>query len=118
MEVSNLNMQPDSFAADDSWDQPDGYAESHLLARIYQLEQSQQQQQQQFIAMLQRGGGSGGAGRGGSSGASSSSRPKGPLVPGISKADYDRCRKEKRCLRCKQPGHVASDCEKPVSSNW
>jgi len=118
MEVSNLNMQPDPFASDDSWDQPDGYAESHLLARIYQLEQSQQQQQQQFIAMLQRGGGSGGTGRGGSSGASSSSRPKGPLVPGISKADYDRCRKEKRCLKCKQPGHNASDCDKPVSSNW
>jgi hypothetical protein len=121
MEVSNINMQADPFAADGPFDEQDGYGEAQLLARIYQLEQSQQLQQQQFLAMMQRGGGSGGAGRGGSSGASSSSGPrqsKGPLVPGISKADYERCRKEKRCLKCKQPGHNAAECDKPVSSNW
>jgi hypothetical protein len=113
MEVSNINMHADPFAADGAFDEQDGYGEAQLLARIYQLEQSQQQQQQQqFLAMLQRGGG---AGRGGSSGPS---RPKGPLVPGISKADYERCRKEKRCLKCKQPGHNAAECDKPVSSNW
>ena len=121
MEVSNINMQADPFAADGPFDEQDGYGEAELLARIYQLEQSQQLQQQQFLAMMQRGDGSGGAGRGGSSGASSSSGPrqsKGPLVPGISKADYERCRKEKRCLKCKQPGHNAAECDKPVSSNW
>ena len=122
MEVSNINMQSDSFAADGGFDEPDGFAEAQLLSRIHELEQSQQQQQQFIASMLQRGGGAGGAGRGGrSAGASSSSassRRKGPLVPGISKADYERCRKEDRCLKCKQPGHVASGCDKPVSSNW
>ena len=121
MEVSNINMQADPFAADGGFDEPDGFAEAQLLSRIHELEQAQQQQQQQFVAMLQRSGGSSGSGRGRFPGASSSSGPnrrKGALVPGISKADYERCRKEDRCLKCKQPGHVASGCDKPVSSNW
>lgn len=42
----------------------------------------------------------------------------GAKVPGISKEDYERCRRENRCLRCKQPGHVARDCNKPVSLKW
>jgi hypothetical protein len=39
-------------------------------------------------------------------------------VPGISKADYERCRRENVCLRCKEPGHVANTCTKSVRSNW
>ena len=96
MEVSNINMQADPFAADGGFDEPDGYAEAQLLSRIYELEQAQQQQQQQFVAMLQRSGGSSGIRSRCFPGASHrrASRRKGPLVPGISKADYERCRKE------------------------
>jgi hypothetical protein len=35
-------------------------------------------------------------------------------VPGISKEEYERCRKEGLCLKCKQTGHLARDCSKPV----
>jgi hypothetical protein len=42
----------------------------------------------------------------------------GPRVPGVSKADYERCRKEGRCLNCKKKGHVARECTNPASSNY
>jgi hypothetical protein len=38
----------------------------------------------------------------------------GNKVPGISKEEYERCRKEGLCLKCKQSGHLARDCSKPV----
>ena len=36
------------------------------------------------------------------------------IIPGISKEEYARCRKEGLCLKCKQSGHLARDCSKPV----
>jgi hypothetical protein len=39
-------------------------------------------------------------------------------VPGVSKADYERCRKEGRCLNCKKKGHVARECTNPATSNY
>jgi hypothetical protein len=40
-------------------------------------------------------------------------------VPGVSREEFERCRREGRCLRCKQTGHVAKDCHKPVQRlNW
>jgi hypothetical protein len=38
----------------------------------------------------------------------------GNKVPGISKEEYERCRKEGLCLKCKQSGHLARDCTKAV----
>lgn len=38
----------------------------------------------------------------------------GNKVPGVSKEEFERCRKEGLCLKCKQSGHLARDCTKPV----
>ena len=35
-------------------------------------------------------------------------------VPGVSKEEYARCRKEGLCLKCKQTGHLARDCSKSM----
>jgi hypothetical protein len=35
-------------------------------------------------------------------------------VPGITKEEFERCRKDGLCLKCKQAGHLARDCNKPV----
>ena len=44
----------------------------------------------------------------------SSNRPnntrRGPRVPGLSREEFFRLRKEGKCLRCKQKGHFARDC--------
>jgi hypothetical protein len=107
MEVSNINMEQL-----DGWESS-AEAEPQLLAKIRELEQVQQQQQQFIASMFQRGGGN----KGNSGGSSSSSR--GPLVPNVSKADFERCRRENRCLNCKERGsHIARDCKKPFSTNW
>ena len=39
-------------------------------------------------------------------------------VPNVSKEDFARCRQENRCLKCKEIGHVAKECSKPVRSNF
>ena len=43
---------------------------------------------------------------------------RGDKVPGVSKADFDRCMKENRCLKCKQVGHLARECTNPPSLKW
>jgi len=67
---------------------------------------AQQRVQQSLHAMFQRGGGGGG-----------SKGPKANHVPGVSKADYERCRREGLCLKCKQPGHVARECSQQATQN-
>jgi hypothetical protein len=38
----------------------------------------------------------------------------GTKVPGVTKEEFERCRKEGLCLKCKVSGHLARDCDKAV----
>lgn len=76
--------------------------EQQLLSMVQQL----QAQQYALAAAFQKR--SGGSDR---KGAASGSSAK---VPGVSKEEFERCRKEGLCLKCKEPGHLARDCSKPV----
>jgi hypothetical protein len=41
-------------------------------------------------------------------------RSAGTKVPGVTKEEFERCRKEGLCLKCKEAGHLARDCAKSV----
>ena len=41
-------------------------------------------------------------------------RSAGVKVPGVTKEEFERCRKEGLCLKCKEAGHLARDCDKAV----
>jgi len=79
---------------------PDDETTNYLLAQVESLKQqlaSSKKTKSQLNAMF---------------GASSS---KGGKVPGLSYEDYQRCVAEKRCLNCKQVGHVKSQCTNKLS---
>jgi hypothetical protein len=46
--------------------------------------------------------------------ASAKGRSAGTKVPGVTKEEFERCRKEGLCLKCKEAGHLARDCTKSV----
>lgn len=46
--------------------------------------------------------------------ASTKGRSAGTKVPGVTKEEFERCRKEGLCLKCKEAGHLARDCTKSV----
>jgi hypothetical protein len=52
--------------------------------------------------------------RGAGSNSNSKGRGPGAKVPGVTKEEFERCRKEGLCLKCKEPGHLARDCNKSV----
>jgi hypothetical protein len=123
MELSNINLgaededaqqgAADSENGDGPANQPSTSSSSssgptarerHLLNMVQELQAKQRVQDSIHAMFNPRGGKGGGAG---------STR-----VPGVSKADYERCRKEGRCIRCKQTGHIARECTKPVSLKW
>ena len=124
MEVSNLNAYGDDNAAADeekypsesvgSSGSPSDAGDALREMRAMMEEMRAQQKLQQSVSNLFQKGSSGSSGPSGHrrSGTSSS------RVPGVTKADYERCRKEGLCLRCKQAGHVARDCSKPVSLKY
>jgi hypothetical protein len=84
MELGNVNME----ALDD-----ESMSSNELIQRIAALE-STTKQQQQIIAALK----------------TSSSNSGKNKVPGVSREEFDRCRKEGLCLKCKQKGHIAANC--------
>jgi hypothetical protein len=45
-------------------------------------------------------------------------RRSGAHVPDVSREDYERCRRENRCLKCRQPGHIAKECTNQRSLKW
>ena len=117
MELSNLNQEedlgaPSEAAASGSVPLAVGANAGPLdalqeMRALMEEMRAQQRVQQSLHAMFNRGGGGGG-----------SKGSKANHVPGVSKADYERCRREGLCLKCKQPGHVARECTKPVSLKW
>jgi hypothetical protein len=113
MELSNLNQEnehapseidnlggsaPSSGGAVGSSSQSDAIQEMRAMMEEMRAQQS-------LHAMFQRG-------------KSAGPSNKANHVPGVSKADYERCRREGLCLKCKQPGHVARECTKPVNLKW
>ena len=63
---------------------------------------------EQLLAMFHRNSG----------GSARSGNKQKAKIPGVSKADFDRCMKENRCLKCKEVGHLARDCTNPPRLNW
>lgn len=73
---------------------------SQVLAMLQEL----RAQQHALAAAFQKRGGN----------TNSKSRGTGNKVPGVTKEEFERCRKDGLCLKCKEPGHLARDCSKPV----
>ena len=72
-----------------------------LTQALLAMQTSQQQQTQQLLALFQRGG------RGGQRGGGR----KKQQVAGVSKEDARVCLDKGLCLKCKQSGHLARDCQ-------
>jgi hypothetical protein len=116
MELSNLNQESEHVPSEidnhgSSVPANGAMGSANHLDAIQEMRammeemRAQQRVQQSLHAMFQRGKGP-------------SSGNKANHVPGVSKADYERCRREGLCLKCKQSGHVARECTKPVSLKW
>ena len=84
--------------------------EKYLLNMIKEL-QAKQKVQESVNALFQPASSRGSSSRGNSSGS-------GNRVPGVSKEDFERCRREGRCLNCKQKDHIARDCKNSHSLKW
>jgi hypothetical protein len=93
--------------------------ESELFAMVHDL-QAQVLSQQQVHAMFAKKDGDRRSknGRGADSRKNGRSDKSDTRVPGVSKEDYERCRRDDLCIRCREPGHRAADCSKPVKTNW
>jgi len=116
MELSNVNQVAEDFEslavgsdtgdAEPSSGSNANQREKYLLNMIKEL-QAKQRVQDSVNAMFK----SSSSNRGGGGGS-------GSRVPNVSKEDYERCRREGRCLNCKQKDHVARDCKNSHSLKW
>jgi hypothetical protein len=133
MEVSNINQlhaaNEDALAIEDGptfWSERGEPEEStsaraagesqqmrELMAMVKDL-QLKQQFHQSVHALFQSNNGGGSSS---SSSGSGRSNPK-PRVENVSKEDFERCRKENRCLNCKKKNHVARDCTSAFSLKY
>ena len=82
--------------------------ESHWRSVVQQQRDNMESMQQQLNALYKKSQDS----------RSTQSRSSSGKVEGISRADYQRCRDEGRCLKCREVGHIASACTKPLRLNW
>jgi len=103
MDVNNVESRSESDYLDAAPSR-----ESHLLAVI---QQQQANFQQQLNALYKKNH----DGRSSSSSQSPSSTNK---IPGVTREVYQRCRDEGLCLKCKEKGHNASACTKPLRLNF
>lgn len=104
MDLNNIESEAESSAYTDTASS----RESHLLAVIQQQQESHARMEHQLNALLARSQ---------DRRANSSSKP-GNKIPGITREVYQRCRAEGVCLKCKEKGHNASECTKPLRLNW
>jgi hypothetical protein len=75
---------------------------TQLLAMMQEL----RAQQHALAAAFQK--------RGANTNTKGAGRSAGTKVPGVTKEEFERCRKEGLCLKCKEAGHLARDCTKSV----
>jgi hypothetical protein len=106
MDLNNLELDLESMQLADSNSAPS--RETHLLAVIQQQQENQARMEQQLNALFARG----------QDRRSNSSSKSGDKIPGITREVYQRCRAEGVCIRCKETGHIAKDCKKPIRLNW
>ncbi len=106
MDVNNVESRSESDYLDAAPSR-----ESHLLAVI---QQQQTNFQQQLNALYKRRH----DGRSSSSSSASSSSTGTNKIPGVTREVYQRCRDEGLCLKCKEKGHNASACTKPLRLNF
>lgn len=104
MDLNNLESESSPYLDSSS------SRESHLLAVVQQQQSNQAQMQQQLNALIARG-----QDRRPNQSAQSGNNRK---IPGITREIYDRCRAAGVCLQCKETGHIASACTKPLRLNW
>lgn len=120
----DLNVIGDEYHGPEMGDEfifEENSAQSHSQVALLQAQVrhllSQQQVQQQVNSMFVKANKVGPKGaKVGSSASSSKSR-----VENVSKEDYERCRRERVCINCKEQGHIAggsTPCTKPFRSNW
>jgi len=114
MEVNNIGAEMEFVINEGEGDQhppnegSPPAAQHQLLAMMQELKA----QQHVLAAAFQKHRGAPRGANTGSGGKSGDN--KASTVPGVSKEEYARCRKEGLCLKCKQSGHLARDCTKPV----
>ena len=116
--TGNTEEQEEDYSAPKFWDESSGSTNTantretevqRLLAIMENLNggKVQQKVKQSILSMF--------GDRSSRRGATFVSKAK---IPNVSKADYERCRRENRCINCKQPGHIARECTKPFSLKW
>lgn len=130
MELSNINQDDDasSLVSDPHFDVASNANDAPLTAREHQLlallrdMKAKDAVQQSIHALFKSSASSSSA-----SSAKSNRRPFGgnnrrsgasaaaSMVPNVSRDDFTRCWKDKLCLNCKQPGHMARDCKNEFS---
>jgi len=100
MDLNNIELESEPSAYLDAAPS----RESHLLAVIRQQQENQSRLQQQLNALSNR--------------SQDRRSNSGNKIPDISREVYQRCRAEGVCIRCKETGHIAKDCKKPIRLNW
>jgi Ty3 transposon capsid-like protein/Zinc knuckle len=110
MDINNVNYEfsdspSESMSAASS-------RESPILAMIQQQLESQSRMQQQLNALFNKSQDRR-SNKSPSSSSSSSSK-----VPDLSQEMFNKCREEDRCFKCKETGHIARGCSKPIRLKW
>lgn len=110
MEVNKLKFLelPDESKEDQEEDEYEPTSSTPNMHQLLAMMQDLKTQQHSLAATFQKR-----SNTSSSSSASKSSSSSGK-VAGVSKEEFERCRREGLCLKCKQGGHIARDCSKPV----
>jgi hypothetical protein len=101
MDVSNVNQSEDGenfespvFHEEKPEESPSDRVQHQMVSLMEKLV-GQQQSINALFAAVGSGGSKGGVG---------------DRVPQVSKEEFDRCFKNRLCLKCKKPGHIARNC--------
>jgi len=114
MDINNVNVNDEFSDSMNSSPSARSSRESHLLAVIQQQQENQVHMQQQLNALFNKSQDQ----RSNNSSSSSTSAPASSKVPGLSLEMFNKCREEDRCFKCKETGHIARGCSKPIRLKW
>ncbi len=116
MDLNNVELSSEYSTNLDS--APSRESSSHLLAIIQQQQENQSRMQQQLNALFNKSQDRRSRNSASSSSSSSPSSTPSSKVPGVPYEVYQKCRAEDRCFKCKEQGHIAKECSKPLRLNW
>jgi hypothetical protein len=115
MDINNVNNDFDEYAETQSSPTPSA-SESRLLAVIARQQAQQLSMQQQLNALFTKSQ---------DHRSTSSTSSTAPSRSGVNKQRievphdvYQKCFAEGRCLKCKETGHIAAQCTKPLRLNF